>query len=342
MLNYIVRRLLILPVIMLTLSIIIFSLVMFISPYERLAVFVPNLESLDIPAKELIQRYNLDDPFYIQYYQWAKGVVRGNLGWSASARMPVAKAIISYFPASVELMLFACIIAFVGGIVLGTYAANNYNKLPDYMARIGSVIGISLPVFVFGLLLLVIFYAWLGWLPPGRLSVWARDLVVSPEFTSYTGLNIIDSLLNGRLDVFLDAVRHLIAPASSLGIIYLSRMLRMMRSSLLETLNKEYITTARSKGLREGVVLRRHARRNALLPVVTLAGTVIMMMIGGSVIVETVFNYHGIGMFIVQSAQGLDFPAIVGVSLLVGLIIIFVNLLIDIFYTILDPRVRLE
>jgi len=344
MILYIIKRLAVLPVIMLLLSVLIFSLVMFLSPYERLAVFIPNADAVgsNIPFDELVARYGLDRPFHEQYLAWLKEVLHGNLGWSPSARMPVARAIAKYFPATVELMLLGAVIVFGGGILLGTYTATRHNKLPDQVARVATIFGLALPEFVFGLLLLVVFYGWLKLFPPGRLSTWAENVVYLSEYRSYTGMNLIDSLLNARFDVFLDALRHLILPAVAYSIGMLSTMLRMMRSSLLETLGMDYVTTARAKGVPERVVTIKHARRNALLPVVTLAGSIVAKMLGGAAIVETVFNYRGMGKFIVTAAQGLDFPAILGASLLIGIIIIVTNLAIDILYTVLDPTVRLE
>jgi len=317
---------------------------MFLNPYERLAVFIPNADAVgsSIPFEELIARYGLDKPFYVQYYEWLGRIVHGNLGWSPSARMPVAEAIARYFPATVELMSLGAVIVFVGGILLGTYSATHHNRLFDQAARVGTSIGVSLPEFIFGLALLVIFYAWLGWFPPGRLSSWAENVVYLSGFHRYTGMNLVDSLLNGRLDVFIDALRHLILPAIAYSIGMLSTMLRLMRSSLLETLQKDYVTTARAKGLAEKVVINKHARRNALLPVVTFAGSIVAKMLGGAVIVETVFNYRGMGMFVVTAAQGLDFSAILGFSLLIGVIIVLTNLIIDVMYTILDPTVVLR
>lgn len=344
MVRYIVRRVLMLPVILFLLSAIIFSLVAFLTPFERLAVFVPNMDTAlgTIPVEELVIRYGLDEPFYVQYSKWLNQVLHGNLGWSPSARMPVAEAIARYFPATLELMLLGAAIIFVGGIFLGTYSATHHNQLADQGARVATSIGVSLPEFVFGLALLVIFYGWLQWFPPGRLSTWAEDVVYLSGFRRYTGMNLIDSILNGRGDVFIDALRHLILPAIAYSIGMLSTVLRMMRSSLLETLQQDYVTTARAKGLLEKVVIKKHARRNALLPVITLSGSIIAKMLGGAVIVETVFNYHGMGVFIVAAAQGLDFPAILGASLLIGMIIIVVNLIVDILYTFVNPVVTLE
>ena len=344
MIKYLIKRLLLLPVILLFLSMLIFSLVMFLSPYERLAVFIPNADAIgsSIPFDELVVKYGLDKPFYVQYGEWLKGVLHGNLGWSPSARMPVADALKQYFPATVELMFVGGLIVFIGGIFLGTKSAVNHNKIFDQFSRVATTIGVSLPEFIFGLLLLVLFYGIFGILAPGQLSPWAEDLVYLGSFKQYTGFLLLDSLLNGQLRVFWDVLKHLILPATAYSIGLLSVMQRIVRSSLLETLKKDFVTTARAKGLAESVVIKKHARRNSLLPVVTLSGSMIAKMLGGAAIVETVFNYRGMGMFIIVAAQGLDFPAILGSSLLIGVIIVVTNLVVDILYTILDPTVVLE
>ena len=342
--KYILRRFLTIPVILLVLSCLVFSLVMFLSPYERLAVFVPSPEAMEgLPLDDLIKRYGLDQPFYIQYFNWLKGALTGQLGWSPSARMPVAEALKLRIPATLELMLFGQIIIFFGGIILGTYTAVHHNKLQDQLVRLFTILGVSLPGFVIGLALLVIFYAWLGILPPGRLSIWAEDVVyLSNNYQVYTGMNLIDSLLNRRLDIFVDALRHIILPSIAYSIGTLSVTVRLMRSSLLETIRQDYVNTARSKGLPEKVVINKHARRNAMLPIITFMGARVPVMFGGAVIVETVFSYPGMGTLIVTAAQGLDFPTILGATLFIGLIIILCNLLVDILYGILDPRISLE
>lgn len=344
MATYILKRLAFLPVLLLLLSVLIFSMVMVLSPYERLAVFLPDPEaaSANVSFEELISRYGLDAPFYVQYGNWLKEVLKGNLGWSPSARMPVSEAIAQHFPATMELMLCGFLLVFFGGISLGTYTAVRHNRMPDQVARVTTIFALSLPEFVFGLLLLVVFYAVLGWLPPGRLSLWAEDIVYSDSFRRFTGMNTVDGLLNGNIPVFLDALKHLVLPSIAYSLGFLSTILRLMRSSLLETLGKEYVMTARAKGLAEKIVINKHARRNALLPIITVAGGIVAKMLGGAVIIETVFNYRGMGSFIVSAAQGLDFPAILGFSLMIGIIIITINLLIDIFYVVLDPTISFE
>ncbi|HEX9028972.1 MAG TPA: ABC transporter permease, partial [Anaerolineales bacterium] len=228
------------------------------------------------------------------------------------------------------------------GLWLGVKAAVNHNGIFDQAARIFSIVGASFPTFVFGLLVLMIFYANLRWFPPGRLSDWAMRLVNNPAaFHEYTHLMTIDSLLNGRFDVFLDALRHLVLPVLTLSYINWATFLRVTRSSMLETLRQEYVTTARAKGLPESDVINKHARPNALIPVATLAGFQVVGLLGGVVITETVFNYPGIGSAAAAAAQNLDVVTTLGFALFNGFVLIVANLIVDVLYAVIDPRVRL-
>jgi peptide/nickel transport system permease protein len=205
-----------------------------------------------------------------------------------------------------------------------------------------SIVGTSFPTFVFGLLVLMIFYANLQWFPPGRLSDTYNRVVLSPEFHRYTSLLTFDALLNGRFDVFFDALRHMILPILTLSYISWATFLRVVRSSMLETLRMEYITTARAKGLPEKDVIYKHARPNAMIPAVTLAGFSVVGLLGGVVITETVFTYPGIGQAAAQAAQQLDVVTILGFALFNGFILIVSNLVVDVLYALVDPRVRLS
>ncbi len=228
------------------------------------------------------------------------------------------------------------------GIYLGILAAVNHNKLIDQIARVFSIVGYSFPTFVFGLLVLMLFYAQLRWFPAGRLSDWANAILYTPAYHNYTGLVTIDALLNGRLDIFLDALRHLVLPVVTLSYVSWAVFLRITRSSMLETLHQDYVTTARAKGLAEKNVINKHARPNALIPVTTLAGLQVAGLLGGVVITETIFNYPGIGSAAAAAAAQLDVVTVLGLTLLTGMILIVANLIVDILYTFLDPRVRLS
>ena len=210
------------------------------------------------------------------------------------------------------------------------------------MARFVSVGGFSLPIFVLGLILLMVFYGQLHWFAPGGYSIQTDIIIHGGSFKTYTGFLLIDSLLNGQWRVFGDVLNHLVLPALTLCIGSFALMVRVMRSSMLEELGKDYVRTARAKGLPEYQVIYKHAGKNAIIPVITLAGIQFIRLLGGTVIVETIFNYPGIGRFGVLAAQQLDIAGILGFSLLVAVLFVFGNLLCDILYTMVDPRIRLE
>ncbi len=345
MLSYIIRRLLILPFILLGVTFLIFCLFSLLSPMERLATYINDPSVLKNPqaAQRLIDKYHLDDRFPAGYIYWVQSLVRLDFGWSPTANQPVWEAIKQRLPATMELVFYSVIPVILVGIWLGIISAVHHNDLLDQAIRVTAIIGWSLPTFIFGLLVLFIFYGILGWLPPGRLSTWAQYIVYTGDsFKSYTHFITIDSLLNGRLDIFWDALKHLIAPIITLSYISWAYLLRITRSSMLETLRKDYIRTARSKGVDEKTVVYRHARKNAMIPVVTVAGMMIIGMLGGVVITETVFTYPGLGYWAASSAQQLDYGSVIGFALLFAFMMVLGNLVVDVSYALIDPRVRLE
>ncbi|ADO77593.1 ABC transporter permease [Halanaerobium praevalens] len=344
MIAYIARRLLILPIILFGVSLLIFSMIMMLGPYQRLSTYITDPAQLKgvEDVDQLIAKYGLDDPWYEQYGRWIGGVVKGDFGWSESAGAPVTKAISDRFPATIELALLSLIPVIFGGVILGVLSAVHHNKAIDHIIRIFAVVGWSFPSFVFGLLVLMIFYGVLGWLPPGRLSNWATEIVSSAEFINYTGMYILDGILNFDFAIVLDAIRHMIAPVMTISILWWAFILRITRSNMLETLKKDYIRTARAKGLADNIVVYKHAVRNALIPVVTVAGQMILGLAGGLVIVESIFNIRGLGQFMANSAQQLDYPGVLGGALYFGFLLILINLFVDVSYAIIDPRIRLE
>jgi peptide/nickel transport system permease protein len=225
---------------------------------------------------------------------------------------------------------------------MGVVAAVNHNKLTDQILRVFAITGWSIPTFVFGLLVLMIFYARLGWFPPERLSEWALRVVTSPEFNRYTNMNTLDALLNLRFDILLDALRHLVLPVVTLSVISWAFLLRVTRSSMLDTLRQDYMTTARSKGLAERRVIRRHAVPNALIPVITVGGLTLIGLFNGVVITETVFNWPGMGSFMAEAALSLDVISVLGITLFSSFVLVFGNLVVDVLYGVVDPRIRLE
>ncbi|MGV3490993.1 MAG: ABC transporter permease [Devosia sp.] len=345
MFNYILRRLLFAPVVLIALTLMIFSLQAMLSPMQRLAAYAPSPEFLkggNEQAAALIEKYGLDDPIWEQYARWLGNLLQGNMGWSETARAPVAEILMQLFPATAELVLISFALAFGLSVLLGTLAATHLNRLPDHIVRMFTTVGWSFPPFVFGLVFLMIGYGWLNWFPPGRLSQWAVNEISSGNFRSYTGANTVDAILNWNWPIFWNAVQHLVAPVITLVYVNLASMTRIMRGSMLETLRQDYVRTARAKGLVERVVENKHARRNALLPVVTVAGMEMAYMLGGVVITETIFDYRGLGLFSAQAASSLDFPAVLGFGLYFAVVLVVINLIVDLLYPLLDPRVKLQ
>jgi dipeptide transport system permease protein len=339
--SYIIRRLLLLIPVLLGVTIFIFGITMMFTPVQRVSLYVHNAQQMaDIPR--LIHLYGLDRPFYIQYGTWLNQVFHGNLGWSAVGLMPVARAIPYYLPATLELAIFAAPIIVSVGIFLGTRAAAHKDRPLDHATRVMAISGWSLPLFWLGLVLLMIFYGlFRGFLPPGRLSTQVDLLVNSAAFIRYTHINTLDAILNLNGTVLLDALRHLILPVITLSVVNVAFIMRLMRSSMLESLGKGYVLTARAKGLDERTVVNKHARRNALIPVITVSGYIFAGLAGGAVITETIFRFKGIGYWAWSAATRLDIASVLGFALFTGILFVLVNLIVDILYTRVDPRVRL-
>lgn len=351
---YIIRRLLQLPLTVVGVTLLIFAMLQILGPVERSALYIRDFPKTEAQVERVIKRYGLDKPVYEQYWRWLAGtmdmetgrkvggVLRGDLGFSRTGRQNVIDLLLHRLPATAELALWSVVPIVVVGIWLGILSAVHHNKLIDQLSRVFAIIGWSFPTFVFGLLVLMLLYAKTGWFPPGRLSDWANQVVMSGSFTRYTQMNTIDALLNLRLDIFWDALRHLILPIITLCYIQWAQLLKITRSSMLEALRQDYVRTARSKGLTERVVINRHVRKNALIPVVTVAGLTIVGLLNGVVITETVFNYPGIGSAIAAAAQSLDVLTVLGFVLFSATLLILANLAVDVLYGFLDPRVRLS
>lgn len=354
MVAYIIRRLLVMPVILFGVTIVIFAMIQILGPVERSALYVADIPKNDRQVQAIIDRYGLDEPFPVQYWNWlvgtndpvtgeiVGGVLRGDLGYSRTGREPVIDLLIRKFPATVELALWSMVPIIGVGVFLGVIAALNHNGPFDQGARIFAILGYSFPTFVFGLLVLLIFYARLGWFPPGRLSTQFSQEILRPGFTQYTYLMTVDALLNLRFDIFIDALRHLVLPVITLSYLSWALLLKVTRSSMLEALRQDYVTTARAKGLAERVVIFRHVLKNALIPVATVSGITVAGLLNGVVITETIFNIQGLGKAAADAAVTLDVLTMLGYALFTAILFIIVNLLVDVAYAFLDPRVRLE
>ena len=340
--TYVIRRLIFLIPVLLGVTVLIFALTMFFSPTQRALLYIRNPQALRPEAIQgVIDKYHLNDPFYVQYFVWLSEILKGNFGWSKSANMPVLSAIAVKFPATFEIIVFAAPVIVILGLYLGIQSAVHRDTIVDHITRTTSIIGWSLPSFWLGLVLLAIFYGYLGWCPPGRLSSDAQNFVVSDQFTKYTGLYILDGFLNGQLWISWDAFRHVILPATVIIVIDIALIVRVARSSMLEALTKAYVIAARAKGLTEKEVINKHARRNALIPVVTISGLLVGGLITGVTITETVFGFGGLGNWAATSAQHLDIPSVLGFAMFTAIVYVITNLIVDILYAYIDPRIRL-
>lgn len=343
MLAYITRRFFFLIFVLIGVSILIFGILMTFSPERRAAAYVTTpQQAKDIPR--LVKEYGLDDPVYVQYVRWMKEVFSGNLGWSLVAARPVGEAFWRYFPITLEMNLYAAPLVIIIGIWLGTMSGIYRDTWIDHVTRILAIVGWSLPTFLFALVLLMIFYGYFHAFSPGVLSDQLTMFITDnpDKYTAYTGMLTIDGLLNGRFDVFFNALRHLVLPVMTYVIVVVAILMRVMRSGMIEELSKDYIMTAQAKGADRKTINFKHARRNALLPVVTVAGQLVALSMEGSIAVEVVFNRQGIGWWLAASAEQLDMPVLMCICLFMGVVFVFTNLIIDILYAYIDPRIRLN
>ncbi|MDX1416120.1 MAG: ABC transporter permease [Candidatus Promineifilaceae bacterium] len=354
MIAYIIRRLLTLPLVLFGVTLMIFAMLQLLGPVERSALYVRDIPKTESQIDAVIAKYGLDDPLLVQYWSWLTGridpvtgervggVIRGDLGFSRTGREPVIDMLKRRLPATIELSLWAFIPVIGVGIWLGIISALHHNKPIDQISRVIAILGWSFPTFVFGLLMLLIFYARLDWFPPGRLSPEFSQEVLSPEFTQYTKMMTVDALLNLRFDIFRDALRHLVLPVITLSVVISALLLKVTRSSMLEAMRQDFVVTARSKGLHERTIVNRHILRNALIPVVTIAGVTIAGLLNGTIVVEVIFNYPGIGSAAAAAALSLDVLTMLGYALFVAVLFVVANLVVDVLYGVLDPRVRLS
>ena len=341
-LNYVVRRLLLLIVVLIGVTIVIFALLSLFSPAQRASAFIKDIKQLS-DLNDIIRTYRLDKPIYIQYFIWLKQIFHGNFGWSTTVSRTVLKAFKFFLPNTIELALFSAPVIILVGIWLGSLSAVHRDKPLDHFTRILAIVGWSLPTFWFGLVLLMIFYGYFkGLFPPEVLGLKAQNFVNSTNFIRYTHMNTIDAILNGKLWILFDALRHLVLPVITLTVVQIALVMRIMRSSMLEAMGKGYVLTARAKGASWKTVIKRHARKNALIPVITVSGWLFAGMMGGVVITETIFNRKGLGWWWAKAATQLDIPAVLMAVLFNGVLFVITNLIVDLLYAYVDPRVRLK
>ncbi len=332
MLKYILKRILMLIPVLIGVSIIVFLIMRVFSPDP--APVVLGQHATQQAAEAWRQANGLNDPLYLQYFHFLKGALTWNLGTSYYTKLPVTQEILARFPATIELAIVAIILASIFGIFIGVISAVKKNSIVDNAGMLLALVGVSMPIFWLGILLIILFSGSLHWLPSnGRIDPLLQPIHI-------TGLYLFDSLMTGDMNTFTDALRHLILPASALAMYSMAIITRMTRSSMLETLQQDYIRTARAKGISEGKVVYKHALRNGLIPIVTVIGLQLGSLLGGAVLTETVFSWPGIGAYTVACILKSDFPVVQGVVLLVATIFVLMNLGVDIIYAFLDPRIK--
>jgi peptide/nickel transport system permease protein len=332
MLKYVARRLVQLIPVLLGVSVLVFF-GMHLIPGDVAELLLGDKGTAADLAR-LRHQLGLDQPVYVQYARFLVGAVHGDFGASLRTRQPAIWEIGQALPVTIQLSVAALLFAIVFGLGIGVFAARHPRSALDTGAMVGVLIGVSMPIFWTGILLLLVFGGVLGWLPLGSLldegMTWHR----------ITGMPLVDGLLTGNWTLVRSSAAHLVLPAVALGATSMATIARMSRSTMLEVLNLDYVRTARAKGVGERWVVSRHALRNALLPVVTLIGLQLGLLLSGAVLTETIFALPGLGRLAITSVLARDYPVVQGVVLIAAAIFVLANLLVDILYAYLDPRIR--
>lgn len=332
MLHYIGKRLFHLIPVLLGMTFIVFLIIRAI-PGDPAQVILGQQATAEAIAS-LRHKLGLDNPWYIQYFEYLKGVITGDLGESLRTRQPISLEVWPYLAATFELAFFAIFLAIILGVNAGIISAWFQNSWFDYLAMVIALIGVSMPIFWLGLMEQWVFSINLGWLPTsGRENV--RDPV-----TAITHFYLIDTLLQGRFDQFIVVLKHLLLPGIALATIPMAIIARMTRASMLEVMRSDFVRTARAKGQKMFIVVYKHALKNALIPVLTVVGLQTGMLLGGAILTETIFSWPGIGRYIYEAIGFRDYPVIQSGILIVAFLFVMINLIVDILYTVIDSRIK--
>jgi peptide/nickel transport system permease protein len=333
-LRFVVRRLLLLVPVLFGLSLLLFIWVRALPGDPARALLGERATPAGIA--QITEKYGFDEPLLQQYVTYVKALLSGDFGNSIYTGQPVVESFIERFPATIELGMSALLLAVFVGVPLGYLAARHQGRALDTLVVSGSLLGVTIPVFFLAILLKLVFAEWLGWLP--------TSLRQDPRIdaTHITNFYILDGIMTREWDAVWDAVLHLILPAVALATIPLAIIVRITRASVAEVMNEDYVRTAESKGLSSRVVSRRHVLRNALLPVVTTIGLQAGLLFAGAVLTETVFSFNGIGQYLFEAIGQRDYPVLQGYILFIALIYALINLLVDVSYGVIDPRVRVS
>lgn len=322
--DYVIRRLIVIIPTFFLITLIIFSLI-HLAPGDPIDIIYRGPHSGMLPAEREALRveWGLDQPIHIQYFSWLIKMLQGNLGFSYINQMSVSNVIIIKIPLTLELMLAAELISIVVAIVLGVIAAVKHHSIYDAVCSVGALAGYSTPDFWLALMMLLLFSRWLLWLPSSGYQT--TGIIFATPF-----------------DALLDHMKYLILPAVALVVGYTAYLFRMVRSAMLEVLTQDYIMTARSKGVKEYVVIYKHALRNALLPVITYVGYSVGFLLSGAAVIEEIFEWNGLGQLMVTSTEVRDYPTLLGLSVFIAIMVLVANLCADVAYAVIDPRIRYD
>ncbi len=334
MVKYAIKRILLLFPVLLGVSIIVFIVTHALTTDPAATILGQHATMEQMEA--LREKLGFNDPLPVQYWNYFKDLIHGDLGESLYTNTPVLQELLARFPATAELAISATIFATILGVTIGVISAVRKNSILDYASMVGALVGVSIPLFWLGIMLIILFGVILGVLPTGgRIEIY--ELLTMPHIT---GFYTIDTLITGNFAQFRSAVSYLVLPTITLGLYSTAIIARMTRSSVLETMEQDYIRTAWAKGLKEKTVVIRHALRNALIPVVTVIGLQLGSLLAGAVLTETVFSWPGIGKYTVDAITQSDYPVISGAVLLVAFVYVVINLIVDLIYAFLDPRIK--
>jgi peptide/nickel transport system permease protein len=332
---------------LLVITMVLYGLIMLTPPETRATLYMPrsNRVLTDEQYKRLIERIirekHLRDPFPVQYYIWISSLVRGEWGFSPALNDKVLPNILRRSPVTAELTIYSLLLFIPLGLASGVLAGSRKGRGVDNTFRLGAFIGSSIPPFILALVLLSVFYIALRWFPPERLGIETGQLIRSPSFRSYTGLLTLDGLLNGRLNISLDALRHLVLPVITLSLVHWAMLGRVTRALVIEELEKEYITAGKAHGLTDRNLVWKHAFRNIMAPATASSALSAAALFTGVFVVEVIFNFKGVSEIAVKSlSQTPDAPAILGFAIYSVVVVLLVMLALDILQAVVDPRIR--
>jgi peptide/nickel transport system permease protein len=347
-LKFLLRRLLTIPITLVVITAALYGMLMFSPPEERAEIYIPDRlpsnfteEDMQRLTERIIREHGLDDPFPVQYLRWVSGLLRGQWGYSPVLNGDILGMLAERLPATAELAIYTSLFFIPLGLASGVTAAWKQNRAADNGFRLLAFVGTSIPPFILGLLLLAIFYVALHWFPPMRLGVLQGSLVRSSAFHIYTGFLTIDGLLNGRPEISLEALRHLVLPVLTLSLSHWGTLGRLTRASVIQELEKPYITAARARGVASRPVVWRHAFRNAMVPALNSTALSAASLVTGVFVVEQVFGFHGVSELITASiGTTADIPLAVGFAVFSVLLVLPLMVALDIVQAIVDPRIR--